>query len=108
MPVSSWAAPQCLLNLPGRAACWTKLHSLAPLSACLQRMPRNLRSALWLRQASLPAALYLLLTIAFPVAGLTYFLAPKVSRVAVNAHTAARAVAVAVVVIVRLCCWQCS
>lgn len=35
---------------------------------------------MWLRKSTLPGALYLILTIAFPVAGLSYFFAPKVER----------------------------
>lgn len=35
-------------------------------------------SGTWLRRSSLPGALYTLLTIAFPVAGLAYFVAPNV------------------------------
>lgn len=44
----------------------------------LQRLPRDLLSGVWLRRSSLPAALYMLLTVAFPAAGLAFFLAPNV------------------------------
>lgn len=45
----------------------------------LQRLPRNLHYLFTLRKPSLSGALYLLLTWMFPMAGLLYFAAPKVS-----------------------------
>lgn len=37
-----------------------------------------MRRNAWLRRPSLPGGLYLLLTAAFPTAGLAYFFAPQV------------------------------
>ena len=49
---------------------------LPPPPRPLQRLPNNLPSAFALRRRSALAALYLLLTIAFPLTGLAYFVAP--------------------------------
>jgi hypothetical protein len=43
----------------------------------LQRLPSSMRHAVWLRKPSLLGGLYLLLTAAFPAAGLAYFFAPQ-------------------------------
>lgn len=50
----------------------------APTHPRLQRLPRNLHYLFTLRKPSLSGALYLLLTWMFPMAGLLYFVAPKV------------------------------
>ncbi|PRW20778.1 Meiotic nuclear division 1 [Chlorella sorokiniana] len=60
-------ASQLLVAPEDRARVWNDFR----------RLPRDLLSGMWLRRSSLPGALYLLLTIAFPVAGLAYFLAPN-------------------------------
>ena len=46
----------------------------------MQRLPHNLPYMFRLRKFSFPGALYLLLTLMFPVAGLMYFVAPKVGQ----------------------------
>ena len=46
---------------------------------CLQRLPHNVHYLTTLRKFSFAGALYLLLTWMFPLAGLMYFVAPKVS-----------------------------
>lgn len=44
----------------------------------MQRLPRNLHYAVSLRKFSVTGAMYLLLTWMLPMAGLAYFVAPKV------------------------------
>ena len=56
------------------------LHLLRALTTArprrLQRLPNNLRGVFSLRRRSALGALYLLITLAFPLTGLAYFLAP--------------------------------
>lgn len=54
-------------------------NPLPPFSDALQRLPRNLHYLITLRRMSAVGALYLLITWAFPLAGLAYFVAPKVT-----------------------------
>ncbi|KAI7838055.1 hypothetical protein COHA_008138 [Chlorella ohadii] len=60
-------ASQLLVAPEDRARVWNDFR----------RLPGDLLSGTWLRRSSLPGALYMLLTIAFPAAGLAYFVAPN-------------------------------
>lgn len=48
-------------------------------ACCVQRVPRSLPSFFRLRRPTVKAALYMLLAVMYPLAGVSYFLAPKVS-----------------------------
>jgi hypothetical protein len=71
-PYLAWPRPRALPA--GQQA--TSESVPAPLP--LQRLPRNLHYLTTLRKFTLTGALDLLLTWMFPIAGLMYFVAPKV------------------------------
>ncbi len=68
-----WSIDQWLVQLLAIST-----HLLLPLLCCAQRLPHNLYYLTTLRKFSFAGALYLLLTWMFPLAGLLYFVAPKV------------------------------